>query len=248
MHEALGVGEARHVGHRRGDHVGHHVADAQPQAGRVAGALEVARQAGRRVERRSVAGRPGPLRRLARTGGGRGESGEFADIVYEKADGIARVTINRPSRRNAFTPDTVAELLKAFADARDDASIGVVLLRGANPQHDGKFAFCAGGDQKIRGDKKGGYMGQDGIPRLNVLDLQKLIRSMPKVVIALVAGYAIGGGHVLHVVCDLTLASREHARFRQTDADVVVFDPATVAPGPLRRVAKGAWMKRRVFD
>ena len=121
-------------------------------------------------------------------------SGEFSDIVYEKAEGIARVTINRPSRRNAFTPETIAEMLKAFSDARDDASIGVVLLRGANPQDDGKFAFCAGGDQKIRGDKKGGYMGKDGVPRLNVLDLQRLIRSMPKVVIALVAGFAIGGG------------------------------------------------------
>ncbi len=143
--------------------------------------------------------------------------GEFADIVYEKADGIARVTINRPSRRNAFTPDTVAELLKAFGDARDDATIGVVLLRGANPQHDGKFAFCAGGDQKIRGDKKGGYVGKDGVPRLNVLDLQRLIRSMPKVVIALVAGYAIGGGHVLHVICDLTIAA-DNAVFGQKKA------------------------------
>ena len=101
--------------------------------------------------------------------------GEFAEIVYEKAEGIARVTINRPHRRNAFTPDTVAELLKAFGDARDDATIGVVLLRCANPQHDGKFAFCAGGDQKIRGDKKGGYMGKDGVPRLNVLALQRLV-------------------------------------------------------------------------
>ena len=149
--------------------------------------------------------------------------GEFADIVYEKAEGIARVTINRPHRRNAFTPDTVAELLKAFGDARDDATIGVVLLRGANPQHDGKFAFCAGGDQKIRGDKKGGYMGKDGVPRLNVLDLQRLIRSMPKVVIALVAGFAIGGGHVLHVICDLTIAA-DNAIFGQVGPKMGSFD------------------------
>ncbi len=150
-------------------------------------------------------------------------SGEFSDIVYEKAEGIARVTINRPSRRNAFTPDTIAEMLKAFADARDDNSIGVVLLRGANPQHDGKFAFCAGGDQKIRGDKKGGYVGKDGVPRLNVLDLQRLIRSMPKVVIALVAGFAIGGGHVLHVICDRTIAA-DNAVFGQTGPKVGSFD------------------------
>ena len=150
-------------------------------------------------------------------------SGDFQDIVYEKAEGIARVTINRPHRRNAFTPDTVAELLKAFGDARDDARIGVVLLRGANPQTDGKFAFCAGGDQKIRGDKKGGYIGGDGVPRLNVLDLQRLIRSMPKVVIALVAGYAIGGGHVLHVICDLTIAA-DNAVFGQTGPKVGSFD------------------------
>ena len=150
---------------------------------------------------------------------------EFSEIVYEKAHeaGIARVTINRPHRRNAFTPDTVAEMLTAFSDARDDTSIGVVLLRGANPQTDGKYAFCAGGDQKIRGEQKGGYIGQDGVPRLNVLDLQKLIRSMPKVVIALVAGYAIGGGHVLHVVCDLTIAG-DNAVFGQTGPMVGSFD------------------------
>lgn len=149
--------------------------------------------------------------------------GDFADIIYEKADGVARVTINRTDCRNAFTPDTVAEMIKAFSDARDDHTIGVVLLRGANPQKDGKFAFCAGGDQKIRGDQKGGYMGKDGVPRLNVLDLQKLIRSMPKVVIALVAGYAIGGGHVLHVICDLTIAA-DNAIFGQTGPTVGSFD------------------------
>ena len=150
-------------------------------------------------------------------------AGDFEDIIYRKADGIARVTINRPHRRNAFTPDTVTEMITAFTDAREDPSIGVVLLDGANPQTDGKYAFCAGGDQKIRGEKKGGYIGKDGVPRLNVLDLQKLIRSMPKVVIALVAGYAIGGGHVLHVVCDLTIAA-DNAVFGQTGPRVGSFD------------------------
>ena len=148
---------------------------------------------------------------------------DYEDIIYEKSEGIAKVTINRPHRRNAFTPDTVAELIDAFADAKDDTSIGVVLLTGFNPQTDGKFAFCAGGDQKIRGHKAGGYVGKDGVPRLNVLDLQKLIRSMPKVVIALVAGYAIGGGHVLHVVCDLTIAA-DNAVFGQTGPKVGSFD------------------------
>ena len=149
--------------------------------------------------------------------------GTFSDIIYEKAEGIARVTINRPDRRNAFTPDTIAEMMKAFNDARDDTTIAVVLLRGANPQTDGKYAFCAGGDQKIRGEQAGGYIGKDGVPRLNVLDLQKLIRSMPKVVIALVSGFAIGGGHVLHVVCDLTIAA-DNAIFGQTGPRVGSFD------------------------
>lgn len=147
----------------------------------------------------------------------------FKDILYDKAEGIAKVTINRPHRRNAFTPDTVRELIEAFSDARDDTRIGVVLLAGANPQTDGKYAFCSGGDQKIRGEQVGGYIGEDGVPRLNVLDLQRLIRSMPKVVIALVAGYAIGGGHVLHVVCDLTIAA-DNAVFGQTGPRVGSFD------------------------
>ena len=129
----------------------------------------------------------------------------YSDIRYEKADGIAKVTINRPHRRNAFTPDTVHQLYAAFLDAREDPAIGVVLLTGEGPHTDGKYAFCAGGDQGVRGSA--GYVGSDGVPRLNVLDLQRLIRSMPKVVIALVAGYAIGGGHVLHVVCDLTISA-----------------------------------------
>lgn len=145
----------------------------------------------------------------------------FADIIYEKAEGIARVTINRPHKRNAFRPQTVEEMLEAFADARDDRAIGVVLLTGAGPHTDGKYAFCSGGDQSVRG--KAGYVGDDGVPRLNVLDLQRLIRSMPKVVIALVAGYAIGGGHVLHVVCDLTIAA-DNAIFGQTGPRVGSFD------------------------
>ena len=135
----------------------------------------------------------------------RTDFGVYKDIIYEKMDGIAKITINRPEVRNAFRPETVIEMYDAFSDAREDQSIGVILLTGAGPAKDGKYAFCSGGDQRIRGDK--GYIGKDGVPRLNVLDLQKLIRSIPKVVIALVAGYAIGGGHVLHVICDLTIAA-----------------------------------------
>jgi naphthoate synthase len=146
---------------------------------------------------------------------------EYQDIIYEKMDGIARVTINRPEVRNAFRPETVIEMYDAFADAREDQETGVVLLTGYGPAKDGKYAFCSGGDQRIRGDQ--GYVGKDGVPRLNVLDLQKLIRSMPKPVIALVAGYAIGGGHVLHVVCDLTIAA-DNAIFGQTGPKVGSFD------------------------
>ena len=122
----------------------------------------------------------------------------YEDILYHKADGVAKITINRPHKRNAFRPKTVFELYDAFSNAREDTSIGVILLTGMGPHTDGKYAFCSGGDQSVRGEA--GYVGEDGIPRLNVLDLQRLIRSMPKVVIALVAGYAIGGGHVLHLV------------------------------------------------
>jgi naphthoate synthase len=129
----------------------------------------------------------------------------YADILYHKAEGIAKITINRPEKRNAFRPETVMEMHDALIDAREDLSVGVVLLTGAGPHTDGKYAFCAGGDQSVRGHA--GYVGGDGVPRLNILDVQKLIRSMPKVVIALVAGYAIGGGHVLHVVCDLSIAA-----------------------------------------
>lgn len=145
----------------------------------------------------------------------------YTDIRYEKADGIAKVTINRPEKRNAFRPETIMQMYEAFIDAREDPTIGVVLLTGAGPHTDGKYAFCAGGDQSVRGHA--GYVGGDGVPRLNVLDLQKLIRSMPKVVIALVAGYAIGGGHVLHLVCDLTIAA-DNGIFGQVGPRMGSFD------------------------
>ncbi|ENH97121.1 dihydroxynaphthoic acid synthetase [Gracilibacillus halophilus YIM-C55.5] len=140
----------------------------------------------------------------------------YEDILYETYDGIAKITINRPEVRNAFRPQTVNELIDAFSYARDDSRIGVIVLAGA-----GDKAFCAGGDQKVRGH--GGYVGDDHIPRLNVLDLQRLIRVIPKPVIAMVSGYAIGGGHVLHVVCDLTIAA-DNAIFGQTGPKVGSFD------------------------
>lgn len=140
----------------------------------------------------------------------------YADIEYHKAEGIARITINRPEVRNAFRPLTVEEMQDAFADARDDATIGVIILTGKGP-----LAFCSGGDQRVRGDA--GYRDDDGTMRLNVLDLQRQIRSLPKPVIAMVAGFAIGGGHVLHVVCDLTIAA-DNARFGQTGPRVGSFD------------------------
>ena len=149
------------------------------------------------------------------------DSGSYSDILYQKAGGIAKITINRPEKRNAFRPETVSQLMAAFGDARDDQAVGVVLLTGAGPHSDGKYAFCSGGDQSVRGSA--GYVGRDGVPRLNVLDLQRLIRSMPKVVIALVAGYAIGGGHVLHVVCDLTIAA-DNAVFGQVGPAMGSFD------------------------
>lgn len=145
----------------------------------------------------------------------------YEDILYHKTDGIAKITINRPHKRNAFRPKTVFELYDAFCDAREDPSIGVVLLTGAGPHTDGKYAFCSGGDQSVRG--KAGYVDDEGVSRLNVLDLQRLIRSMPKVVIALVAGYAIGGGHVLHLICDLSIAA-DNAIFGQTGPKVGSFD------------------------
>lgn len=142
---------------------------------------------------------------------------EFTDIKLEKtSDGIAKITINRPKVRNAFRPLTVKEMLEAFEVAHEDPHVGVIILTGEGPD-----AFCSGGDQKVRGHA--GYVGGDGVPRLNVLDLQKKIRGIPKPVIAMVAGYAIGGGHVLHVVCDLTIAA-DNARFGQTGPKVGSFD------------------------
>jgi len=149
-------------------------------------------------------------------------AGSYEDIRLELSEeGIARITIDRPHKRNAFRPRTVVELCDAFTRLRDNPRVGVVLFTGAGPAADGGWAFCAGGDQSVRGD--GGYVDDDGLPRLNVLDLQRLIRSLPKVVIALVAGYAIGGGQVLHLLCDLSLAA-ENARFGQTGPRVGSFD------------------------
>jgi naphthoate synthase len=146
---------------------------------------------------------------------------KFEDITYHKCDGVARIAFNRPEVRNAFRPDTLLELQEAFRNAGEDTGIGVVLFTGNGPAKDGKHAFCSGGDQRVRGEA--GYVGSDGVPRLNVLELQRYIRSMPKPVIALVAGYAIGGGHVLHVICDLTIAA-ENAVFGQTGPKVGSFD------------------------
>jgi naphthoate synthase len=140
----------------------------------------------------------------------------YSDVRYETAEGIAKITINRPEVRNAFRPQTLFELMDAFAAAREDSGVGVVILTGA-----GNEAFCSGGDQRVRGT--GGYVGDDGVPRLNALDLQRVIRTLPKPVIAMVAGYAIGGGHVLHLVCDLTVAA-DNAVFGQTGPRVGSFD------------------------
>ena len=148
---------------------------------------------------------------------------EFSDITYKKCQGVARIAFNRPELRNAFRPQTTTELIEAFQDANEDHSIGVILLSAEGPsKKDGVYSFCSGGDQKARG--KEGYVGKDGYHRLNILEVQRLIRFMPKAVIAVVPGWAVGGGHSLHVVCDLTLASKEHAIFKQTDADVTSFD------------------------
>jgi naphthoate synthase len=146
---------------------------------------------------------------------------EYEDITYHKCDGVARIAFDRPEVRNAFRPETLLELQEAFRDAGEDTEIGVVLLTGNGPARDGKYAFCSGGDQRVRGEA--GYVGREGVPRLNVLELQRYIRSMPKPVIALVAGYAIGGGHVLHVICDLTIAA-DNAFFGQTGPKVGSFD------------------------
>jgi naphthoate synthase len=169
---------------------------------------------------------------------------QYEDILYETYNGIAKITINRPEVRNAFRPKTVMELMDAFAYARDDAKVGVIVLTGA-----GDLAFCSGGDQNVRGN--GGYVGEDQIPRLNVLDLQRLIRVIPKPVIAMVKGYAIGGGHVLHIVCDLTIAA-DNAIFGQTGPRVGSFDGGYGA-GYLARIvghkkAREIWFLCRQYN
>jgi naphthoate synthase len=169
---------------------------------------------------------------------------DFEDIRYETAEGIAKITIHRPEVRHAFRPQTILELQQAFTLAREDGSVGVVILTG-----EGQEAFCSGGDQRVRGSA--GYVGDDGVPRLNVLDLQRQIRTLPKPVVAMVAGYAIGGGHVLHVVCDLTIAA-ENARFGQTGPKVGSFDGGYGA-GYLARIigqkkAREIWFLCRQYD
>src|SRR5436190_13145275 len=168
----------------------------------------------------------------------------YTDIIFEKAEGIGKIIINRPEVRNAFRPLTLSEMIDAFNACREDQEIGVVIFTGAGDQ-----AFCSGGDQRVRG--QGGYVGSDGVPRLNALDLQKVIKYLPKPVIAMVAGYAIGGGHVLHLLCDLTIAA-ENARFGQTGPRVGSFD-AGYGAGLLARTvgqkkAKEIWFLCRQYD
>ena len=175
--------------------------------------------------------------------------GQWRDIEYHVAEGIAKITINRPEKRNAFRPQTVTELIKAFDMARDDNEVGVIILTGK-----GDLAFCSGGDQSIRGDD--GYIGDDevaqkGIGRLNVLDLQVQIRRLPKPVIAMIAGFAIGGGHVLHVVCDLSIAA-DNAKFGQTGPRVGSFDGGYGSSLLSRQIglkrAKEVWFMARQYD
>lgn len=175
--------------------------------------------------------------------------GDYDDIIYEVAEGIARITINRPERRNAFRPQTLFELSDAFERARDDIAVGAIILTGAGPD-----AFCSGGDQKIRGDD--GYIGDDevarrGVGRLNVLDLQIQIRRLPKPVLAQIAGYAIGGGHILHLVCDLSIAA-DNARFGQTGPRVGSFDggygSSLLANTIGLKRAKEVWFLCRQYD
>ena len=148
---------------------------------------------------------------------------EYEDITFKMADGVARIAFNRPEVRNAFRPKTVDELLDALVTCHESQDVGVVLISGEGPSpKDGGWAFCSGGDQRVRA--KRGYKGLDGVNKFNILDVQRQIRFMNKVVIAVVPGWAVGGGHSLHVVCDMTLASKEHAIFKQTDADVASFD------------------------
>jgi naphthoate synthase len=174
---------------------------------------------------------------------------EYTDILYEKAEGIAKITINRPEVRNAFRPQTLAELRDAFAAARDDLEVGAIILTGA-----GSEAFCSGGDQRIRGDD--GYIGDDevarrGVGRLDVGDLHVQIRRLPKPVVAMVAGYAVGGGHILHLVCDLTLAA-DNARFGQTGPRVGSFDGGFGASLLARNIgvkrAKEVWFLARLYE
>jgi naphthoate synthase len=148
---------------------------------------------------------------------------EFQDITYKYANGVARIAFNRPECRNAFRPKTTDELLQALIHAHESQEIGVVLISGEGPSpKDGGWAFCSGGDQRVRSTT--GYKGEDGVNRFNILDVQRQIRFMNKVVIAVVPGWAVGGGHSLHVVCDLTIASKDHAVFKQTDVDVASVD------------------------
>jgi naphthoate synthase len=169
---------------------------------------------------------------------------EFDDIRYETGDGIAKITINRPEVRNAFRPRTLFELIEAFKDAGDDANVGVVILTGQGPE-----AFCSGGDQRVRGE--GGYVDDEGVARLNALELQKVIKYLPKPVIAMVAGYAIGGGHVLALLCDLTIAA-DNARFGQTGPKVGSFDAGWGATYMARVVghkkAREIWYLCRQYD
>lgn len=169
---------------------------------------------------------------------------EYQDILFERQDRIAKISINRPQVHNAFTPQTVSEMIEAFTISRDDASIGVIILTG-----EGEKAFCSGGDQSVRGH--GGYVGEDNIPRLNVLDLQRLIRVIPKPVIAMVKGWSIGGGNVLQLVCDLTIAA-DNAVFGQTGPNVGSFD-AGYGSGYLARVvghkkAKEVWFTCKQYS
>ncbi|MCD8339091.1 MAG: 1,4-dihydroxy-2-naphthoyl-CoA synthase [Burkholderiales bacterium] len=173
------------------------------------------------------------------------KAADYQDIIYEKCDeGIAKITINRPEVRNAFRPLTVREMESAMADARDDENIGVVILTGA-----GKEAFCSGGDQKVRGD--GGYVGDDGVPRLNVLDLQRQIRTCPKPVIAMVAGWCVGGGQVLNMICDLTIAA-DNSKYGQTGPKVGSFDGGWGASYMARIVgqkkAREIWFLARFYN
>ncbi|MCH8027314.1 MAG: 1,4-dihydroxy-2-naphthoyl-CoA synthase [candidate division Zixibacteria bacterium] len=172
------------------------------------------------------------------------KSGDYRDILYQKIEGIAKITINRPEIHNAFRPLTVSEMSKALEDAREDQSIGVVILTGQ-----GEKAFCSGGDQKVRGDS--GYKDQSGVHRLNVLDFQRQLRTCPKPIIAMVAGFAIGGGHVLHLICDLTIAA-DNAIFGQSGPRVGSFDGGYGA-GYLARIvgqkkAREIWFLCRQYD